>query len=107
MGEQLNRICFEQRISKRGKFSGYRGKTSLSEDFERGKKVSKASKGRAFEHEVREIFENAGFCVVRGAGSKGFFLNEKVDLVCTRETLETKKKVFLTIVGVQCKIRSK
>lgn len=69
--------------------------------------MSKASKGRAFEHEIRNLFESVGFSVVRGAGSKGEMLQEKVDLVCTKETRGNKQKVFLTIVGVQCKIKSK
>jgi Holliday junction resolvase len=71
------------------------------------KAVSKASKGRSFEHEVRDLFERAGFSVVRGAASKGEMLQEKVDLICTRETRSNKQKVLLLIVGVQCKIRGK
>ena len=69
--------------------------------------MSSASKGRAFEHEIQHLFESVGFSVVRGAGSKGEMLQEKVDLVCTKETRGNKQKVFLTIVGVQCKIKSK
>jgi Holliday junction resolvase len=69
--------------------------------------MSRASKGRAFEHEVRDLFESVGFSVIRGAGSKGEMFQEKVDLVATRETRDNKQKVFLTIIGVQCKIRSK
>lgn len=69
--------------------------------------MSKASKGRAFEHEVRHLFEGAGFSVIRGAASKGEMLEEKVDLVCTRLTRSNKQKVFLTVIGVQCKCQSK
>jgi len=48
--------------------------------------VSAASRGRALEQEVRELFRSAGWSVVRGAGSKeeldvdGELM--KVDLVC-------------------------
>jgi Holliday junction resolvase len=68
--------------------------------------LSTATKGRAFEHEVRNLFEAAGFSVVRGAGSKGEMLEEKVDLVCTKETRQNQFRVFLTIVGVQCKVKA-
>lgn len=68
--------------------------------------MSKASKGRAFEHEIRHLFESAGFSVIRGAGSKGEMLNEKVDLVCTKTTPRNGYKVFLLVVGVQCKVKS-
>jgi len=43
--------------------------------------MSSAVKGRRFEHEIRELFRQAGFSVIRGAGSKGEMLSE-VDLVC-------------------------
>lgn len=69
--------------------------------------MSTASRGRAFEHEIRDLFESVGFSVIRGAGSKGEMLQEKVDLVCTRETRDNKQKVFLVIIGVQCKVRGK
>jgi Holliday junction resolvase len=69
--------------------------------------MSRASKGRAFEHEVRDLFESVGFSVIRGAGSKGECLQEKSDLVCTRETRDNKQKVWLVIVAVQCKVRGK
>jgi len=69
--------------------------------------VSRASKGRAFEYEIRQLFERAGFSVVRGAASKGWFLREKVDLVASRETLNGKDRVDLIVVGIQCKARSK
>jgi Holliday junction resolvase len=70
-------------------------------------KMNFASKGRKFESEIRDLFEAAGFSVVRGAASKGEMLQEKVDLICTRETRSNKQKVLLLIVGVQCKIRGK
>lgn len=65
--------------------------------------MSNAVKGRAFEHEIRSLFEQAGYSVIRGAGSKGELLEEKVDLVCSKETRQNKFTVFLTVIGVQCK----
>jgi Holliday junction resolvase len=67
--------------------------------------MSNATKGRRFEHEIRELFRKAGFSVVRGAGSKGEMLEEKVDLVATKSTRRNRFTCFLTIVGAQCKVR--
>ena len=69
--------------------------------------MSRATKGRAFEHEVREIFRQAGFSVIRGAASKGEMFEEKVDLVATKQTPQTNFKVLLTVIGVQCKVRKR
>ena len=55
-----------------------------------------ATKGRRFEHEIRELFRRAGFSVVRGAGSKGQMLEEKVDLVATKSTRQNSFTCFLT-----------
>ncbi len=68
--------------------------------------MSNVHKGRRFEYEIQHMFEEAGFSVMRGAGSKGMLLEEKVDLICTKETTGNEFKVFLTIVGIQCKVRS-
>ena len=67
--------------------------------------MSAASKGRRFEHEIRELFRQAGFSVIRGAGSKGELFEEKVDLVATKATKASQVKVLLTVIGVQCKVR--
>jgi len=67
--------------------------------------MSTATKGRRFEHEIRELFRQAGFSVIRGAGSKGEMLQEKVDLVATKATKASRFKVLLTVVGVQCKVK--
>ena len=67
--------------------------------------MSTASKGRRFEHEIRELFRQAGFSVIRGAGCKGEMLEEKVDLVATKSTRQNRFTCLLTIVGVQCKVR--
>lgn len=69
--------------------------------------MNTATKGRAFEHEVRTLFEAAGYSVIRGAGSKGECLKEKTDLVCTKETRQNQFKVYLTIVCVQCKVKKR
>lgn len=67
--------------------------------------MSASSKGRRFEHEVRELFRQAGFSVIRGAASKGELFNEKVDLVASKLTPQSEYRVMLTIVGCQCKVR--
>lgn len=69
--------------------------------------MSTATKGRAFEHEIRNLLRSAGFSVIRGAGSKGELLEEKADLVATKLTSQNEYKAFLTIVGVQCKVRGR
>jgi Holliday junction resolvase len=66
--------------------------------------MNSAAKGRRFEHEIRELFRQAGYSVIRGAGSKGEMLQEKVDLVATKATKASRFKVLLTVVGVQCKV---
>lgn len=45
--------------------------------------MSTARKGRAFEHEIRKLFKEAKFSVMRGAGSKGELFGNKVDLIAT------------------------
>ena len=42
-----------------------------------------AHKGRRLEHEVRKMFMDAGWNVMRGAASKGMFAGFKADLVVT------------------------
>lgn len=71
----------------------------------RGLNVSTASKGRAFEHQIRELFRSAGFDVIRGAGSKGEFCGEKIDLVASKVTPENEYSVYLYLMGAQCKVR--
>ncbi len=69
--------------------------------------MSHYSKGTAFECTIRKLFEDAGFSVIRGAGSKGTLLKEKVDLVATRLTPQNEQRVMLTIIGCQCKVRAR
>jgi Holliday junction resolvase len=61
--------------------------------------VSPASRGRALEHEVRELFRSAGWSVIRGAGSKGELDVDgepmKVDLVCTKTTRDLERTPFV------------
>lgn len=65
--------------------------------------MSTASKGASFEREIRHLFESAGYSVIRGAGSKGLMLAEKVDLVATKVTDQNEYRAMLTIIGIQCK----
>jgi Holliday junction resolvase len=65
--------------------------------------MSTAHVGRAFEYEIRNLFRDAGFSVVRGAGSKGEFCEEKVDLVASRLTRAKDQKVYLQVITAQCK----
>ncbi len=61
--------------------------------------VNTAQKGRRYEIEVKEIFEQAGYVVTRAAASKGPF-----DLICTKFTEENKKICFVAFI--QCKIKA-
>lgn len=60
--------------------------------------------GRALEHEVRKLFRDAGWDVLRGAGSKGEVFGIKADLVATRQTRDSKRTAVMVIV--QCKLES-
>ena len=67
--------------------------------------MSNATKGRAFEHEVRAMLEGAGYSITRGAGSKGYFDSPngkvKVDLIASRVDRLTRT---IQIILVQCKV---
>ena len=69
--------------------------------------MSTAAKGRAFEHEVRKLFEDAGYSVIRGAGSKGLFDTPegtvKADLIASKRG--TKNRYEVQIIALQCKTR--
>lgn len=69
--------------------------------------MSNATKGRAFEHEIQQLLEGAGFSVVRGAASKGEFFGNKVDLVASREGRGNDYRAYIILIGVQCKVRSR
>ena len=68
--------------------------------------MNTARKGRAFEHEVRKIFEAAGFSVIRGAGSKGHFDTPegvvKADLIASKSLRNTYE---VQIIAMQCKVK--
>lgn len=70
--------------------------------------MSNASKGRAFEHDVRDMLEANGYSVVRGASSKGKFDCAegivKPDLIASRRG--TSNKYEIQILLLQCKARA-
>ena len=59
------------------------------------------ARGRAFEYELKKLFEDAGYSVMRGSGSKGEVFGEKTDLVATKVSRGTKKTAHMIII--QCK----
>lgn len=67
--------------------------------------MSNASRGRAFEHEVRTLLESQGYSVMRGAGSKGHFDSPegkvKADLIASKAD---RVKRTIQIILVQCKV---
>ena len=64
--------------------------------------MNTARKGRAFEHEIINLLRAAGFSVIRGAGSKGEWRGQKVDMVFSKETRENEYTVVV-MGGIQCK----
>jgi Holliday junction resolvase len=68
--------------------------------------MNTARKGRRFEHEIINLLKGAGFSVVRGAGSKGEWRGQKVDLVFSKETDKTTYTVVV-MGGIQCKAEKK
>ena len=67
--------------------------------------MNTAHKGRRFEHEIQHLLEREGYSVVRGAGSKGDFFGNKIDLVATRETRDTDYRI--EVIGFQLKAKAK
>ena len=69
--------------------------------------MNTATKGRAFEHELRKLFEDAGYSVIRGAASKGHFDSPdgqvKPDLIATKRGRSNKYEV--QIIALQAKVR--
>lgn len=67
--------------------------------------MSNASRGRAFEHEVRALLESQGYSVMRGAGSKGHFDSPegkvKADLIASKTDLVNRT---IQLILVQCKL---
>lgn len=69
--------------------------------------MTTTSKGANFEREIKQVLEAAGYSVMRGAGSKGEFFDVKVDLIATKHTAYNEFTAYLTIVGIQCKVKGK
>ena len=70
--------------------------------------MSNATRGRAFEHEVRKLFEAAGYSCLRGAASKGLF--DSPDGVVKPDLIATKMdriKRTVNIILIQAKVRGK
>jgi Holliday junction resolvase len=69
--------------------------------------MSNARKGANFEREISNLLTDAGFSVIRGAGSKGFFDSPdgevKPDLVASKRTHSN--NYDLQIILIQCKTR--
>ena len=62
-----------------------------------------ANKGITLEREVINLFRDAGWDVIRGAGSKGEVLGIKTDLVATKKTPYNNKTALMVLV--QCKMK--
>ena len=61
-----------------------------------------ASKGRRYENEIKEMFENAGYIVTRAAASQGLWDLVAIKITDSHFTGERHKKIsFLCLV--QCK----
>lgn len=67
--------------------------------------MSKYSRGRDLEYQVKQIFEAAGWSVMRGAGSKGEVFGMKADLIATKESNDNEKTAVMVII--QCKLKGK
>jgi len=65
--------------------------------------MNTAQKGAALEREIRQLLQGAGWSVIRGAASKGEFLNWKADLVASKATDHTQREVWIAVL--QCKVK--
>ena len=65
--------------------------------------MNTAQKGANLERYIRKLFEEDGWSVIRGAGSKGEVLDWKSDLVATKYTDQTKREVWLAIMQMKVK----
>ena len=63
---------------------------------------SNYERGRNLEYEVKRIFEDADWSVIRGSGSKGEVFGMRTDLVATKESAGRHKTAAMVIV--QCKL---
>ena len=71
--------------------------------------MNRAAKGRRLEHEIRKLFEDAGYQVIRGAGSKGNFDSVdgpvKADLIASKAGRTNKYE--LQLILIQAKVKGK
>ena len=70
--------------------------------------MNTAHKGRRLEHDIRHLFEDAGYAVIRGAASKGYFDSPsgmvKPDLVANKAD---RNKRTVNIILIQAKVKGK
>jgi len=63
---------------------------------------TKYQTGRRLEWEIKRIFEDVGWSIVRGAGSKGDFALDndkfKADLIATKIVRKGKKEVWIVLL---------
>lgn len=82
--------------------------------------ASTAVTGRNLEYDIKQMFKEAGWDCIRGAGSKGEVFSFKTDLLFTRTRTRYTDQVFMEIrsyeeqdgsvsdlVSVQCKRKKK
>lgn len=62
--------------------------------------MSNYSRGRGLEYEVKKLFEDAGWSVIRGSSSKGKFADMKPDLIASKKRQNTK-----TVLMVLCQAK--
>lgn len=71
--------------------------------------MSNYIKGRGLEYEIKKLFEDAGYAVMRGSSSKGTFDTPegvvKPDLIATKATDQNTRTV--QVILLQCKIKGK
>lgn len=67
--------------------------------------MSNYARGRKLEYEIKKLFEDNGWDVMRGSSSKGKFAGFKPDLIASRETNSTKREVWAVLL--QCKLTGK
>ena len=66
---------------------------------------SNYERGRNLEYEVRKLFTDAGWDVLRGSGSKGEVFGMKADLVATKHTSRSDKRAIMVVI--QCKLKTR
>ena len=61
------------------------------------------TKGRDLEYKVKSIFEEAGWSVIRGAGSKGEVDGFKVDLVASKRGRTYDDDIYIVLMQAKRK----